>query len=96
MLSKLRKMKAIHNCGLPVFTSNYGVVMLSKLRKMKAIHNHSLCRTTWLHGVVMLSKLRKMKAIHNHQEKPGGAHIRCCDVVKVKKNESHSQHQVYI
>ncbi len=39
MLSKLRKMKAIHNASGEVTFRQSGVVMLSKLRKMKAIHN---------------------------------------------------------
>ena len=38
-MSKIKKMKAIHNHALTVMAKTFDVVTMSKIKKMKAIHN---------------------------------------------------------
>ena len=64
-LSKIEKMKAIHNDGDPPCLGQADVVTLSKIEKMKAIHNHYQPINNIISDVVTLSKIEKMKAIHN-------------------------------
>ena len=64
-LSKIGKMKAIHNeVEVPLDVVDT-VVTLSKIGKMKAIHNQWLSFLLLRLTVVTLSKIGKMKAIHN-------------------------------
>ena len=64
-LSKIEKMKAIHNLMLFFLKLYCDVVTLSKIEKMKAIHNTRICLMFHVIDVVTLSKIEKMKAIHN-------------------------------
>ena len=66
-LSKIQKMKAIHNCRLSHPAPRSDVVNLSKIQKMKAIHNGLTLSNARSHDVVNLSKIQKMKAIHNRR-----------------------------
>ena len=63
--SKIRIMKAIHNCI--TFGTIYVVVVLSesKIRIMKAIHNFRDAQQSPNEVVLSESKIRIMKAIHN-------------------------------
>ena len=64
-LSKIEKMKAIHNKSDLRMLKEADVVTLSKIEKMKAIHNRGLNTPELPGDVVTLSKIEKMKAIHN-------------------------------
>ncbi len=65
-ISKIGKMKAIHNFKTEFNSSDRGVVSISKIGKMKAIHNSSILLYNTIEGVVSISKIGKMKAIHNY------------------------------
>ena len=52
MLSKIEKMKAIHNKAVIVPVDEIDVVMLSKIEKMKAIHN-SVDNAGKVHGMLL-------------------------------------------
>ncbi len=64
-MSKIQKMKAIHNSFQTFAIASSTVVTMSKIQKMKAIHNHIKPRKTSKQTVVTMSKIQKMKAIHN-------------------------------
>ena len=64
-LSKIEKMKAIHNSSGFIYIIVTDVVTLSKIEKMKAIHNQKRSPSFKNSDVVTLSKIEKMKATHN-------------------------------
>ena len=64
-MSKVRKMRAIHNFGTLAEKEGNAVVAMSKVRKMRAIHNGERVEKHGLQAVVAMSKVRKMRAIHN-------------------------------
>ena len=64
-MSKILKMKAIHNCVFRCPKDFCAVVTMSKILKMKAIHNLPRYSPNVCGAVVTMSKILKMKAIHN-------------------------------
>ena len=70
-MSKVKKMKAIHNLAVHLDGDALAVVTMSKVKKMKAIHNDVLPILLEVEAVVTMSKVKKMKAIHNAHARAG-------------------------
>ena len=64
---------------------------MSKIEKLKAIHNIFASVSQTIMDVVTMSKIEKLKAIHNGWFVLLNCVARCCDDVKDRKIESHSQ-----
>ena len=64
-MSKVGKMRAIHNRRSISRRRRSAVVTMSKVGKMRAIHNDGRLTLTHPVAVVTMSKVGKMRAIHN-------------------------------
>ena len=64
-MSKIQKLRAIHNGLLKEVMDFLTVVTMSKIQKLRAIHNTVFVFKVNLYTVVTVSKIQKLRAIHN-------------------------------